>query len=31
VWITAGILFGLTGLSELTPRYMPRLIWAVAF
>ncbi len=31
VWITAGFLFGLTGLSELTPRYMPRLIWAVAF
>jgi hypothetical protein len=31
VWITAGCLFGLTGLSELTPRYMPRLIWAVAF
>jgi hypothetical protein len=31
VWITAGCLFGLTGLSDLTPRYMPRLIWAVAF
>ena len=31
VWITAGMLFGLTGISDTTPRYMPRLIWAVAF
>jgi hypothetical protein len=31
VWITAGSLFGLTGLSAASPRYMPRLIWAVAF
>ena len=31
VWITAGMLFGLTGISDTTPRYMPRLLWAVAF
>lgn len=31
VWITAGSLFGLTGLSSNTPRFTPRLIWAVAF
>jgi hypothetical protein len=31
IWITAGCLFGLTGLAPATPRYFPRLLWAVAF
>jgi hypothetical protein len=31
IWLTAGSLFGLTGPSPASPRYMPRLIWAVAF
>ncbi|WP_223758520.1 hypothetical protein [Myxococcus sp. RHSTA-1-4] len=29
-WVTAGTLFGLTAVSSETPRFMPRLIWAVA-
>jgi len=31
IWITAGTLVGLTGLSSSTPEFSPRLIWAVAF
>lgn len=31
IWITAGSLFGLTGLSSATPRFTPRLLWAIAF
>ncbi|NVJ08312.1 hypothetical protein HUW63_24120 [Myxococcus sp. AM001] len=30
MWITAGTLFGLTAVAPETPRFMPRLIWAVA-
>lgn len=30
VWITAGVLYGLTPLFPDTPHFMPRLIWAVA-
>jgi len=30
VWLTAGLLVGLTPLFPTTPRFMPRLIWAVA-
>lgn len=30
VWVTAGTLAGVTGLFPETPRFMPRLIWAVA-
>jgi hypothetical protein len=29
-WVTVGTLVGLTGLFPETPRFMPRLIWAVA-
>lgn len=29
-WVTVGTLVGLTGLAPKTPRFMPRLIWAVA-
>ncbi|WP_164017446.1 hypothetical protein [Pyxidicoccus trucidator] len=29
-WLTAGTMFGLTAVSSETPRFMPRLIWAVA-
>ena len=29
-WLTAGTLVGLTAVSSETPRFMPRLIWAVA-
>lgn len=29
-WVTAGVLVGLTALAPETPRFMPRLIWAVA-
>jgi hypothetical protein len=30
IWITAGSLFGLTGLSAATPEFSPRLIWGIA-
>lgn len=30
VWVTAGVLVGLTPLFPATPHFMPRLIWAVA-
>ena len=30
VWITAGTLVGLTGLSSASPPFIPRLLWAVA-
>ncbi|NTX08721.1 hypothetical protein HUA74_33550 [Myxococcus sp. CA051A] len=30
MWITAGTFVGLTGITDETPRFMPRLIWAVA-
>lgn len=29
-WLTAGVLVGLTAIAPETPRFMPRLIWAVA-
>jgi hypothetical protein len=29
-WVTAGTLVGLTAISENTPSFMPRLIWAIA-
>ena len=30
VWITAGTMVGLTGLSSASPPFIPRLLWAVA-
>ncbi|HEY8206662.1 MAG TPA: hypothetical protein VIG99_04215 [Myxococcaceae bacterium] len=30
IWVTAGLLVGLTALEPKTPQFMPRLIWAVA-
>ncbi|MCK8502316.1 MULTISPECIES: hypothetical protein [Myxococcus] len=30
VWVTAGTLVGVTAVAPETPRFMPRLIWAVA-
>ncbi len=30
IWITAGTMVGLTGLSEASPPFIPRLLWAVA-
>ncbi|NNB88674.1 hypothetical protein HJC10_10835 [Corallococcus exiguus] len=30
MWVTAGTLVGLTAVASETPRFMPRLIWAVA-
>ena len=30
IWVTAGTMVGLTGLSSATPPFIPRLLWAVA-